>query len=223
MVIRMLNENKVCFIMCVNDEFYEKESRRYIQNIIVPEGFEIEMQSVRGAASMAGGYQYAMQQSDAKYKVYLHQDVFLINRNLIYDMLQTFSDETVGMIGLIGSPKLSEDAVMWNGERIGRIFASNILETGESITGIAERPYQEVEAIDGLCMMTQYDVPWREDLFQGWDFYDISQTMEFRKRGYKVVVPYVEESWCIHDDGCMNLAEYFSWRDIFVKEYKDML
>ena len=40
-----------------------------------------------------------------------------------------------------------------------------------------------------------------KDLFDGWDFYDISQCQEFRRTGYKVVVPKQEEAWCIHDDG----------------------
>ena len=31
----------------------------------------------------------------------------------------------------------------------------------------------EVEGVDGLLMATQYDIPWREDLFDGWDFYDL--------------------------------------------------
>ena len=31
----------------------------------------------------------------------------------------------------------------------------------------------EVEAIDGLLMATQYDIPWREYLFYMWVFYDV--------------------------------------------------
>ena len=67
---------------------------------------------------------------------------------------------------------------------------------------------------------TQYDIMWREDLFTGWDFYDVSQGEEFRRNGYKVVVPYMDKSWCIHDDGFLNLSRYDEFRDIFLKEYK---
>ena len=68
-------------------------------------------------------------------------------------------------------------------------------------------------------MATQHDVPWREDLFQKWDFYDVSQSMEFRRRGYQVVVPYMEKPWCIHDDGILNLEHYYGEMDIFREEY----
>ena len=70
----------------------------------------------------------------------------------------------------------------------------------------------EVEASDGLLMVTQYDFPWRDDLFDKWDFYDVSQSLEFIRHGYKVVVPYMETPWCIHDDGFVNLKNYYEER-----------
>lgn len=55
---------------------------------------------------------------------------------------------------------------------------------------------------------------------QAGTFYDVSQGEEFRRNGYKVVVPYMDKSWCIHDDGFLNLSRYDEFRDIFLKEYK---
>lgn len=69
-------------------------------------------------------------------------------------------------------------------------------------------------------MITQYDIKWREDLFKNWDFYDISQSQEFIKAGYKVVVPNQKNPWCIHDDGFFNLKNYYENRKIFQREYK---
>ena len=79
--------------------------------------------------------------------------------------------------------------------------------------------YSEVEAIDGLLMMTQYDVPWREDIFDKWDFYDASHSMEFIKKGYKVVVPKMEKPWEIHDCGLLNKDNYEEEKEKFVREY----
>jgi len=86
--------------------------------------------------------------------------------------------------------------------------------------GEVQGDYQSVEAIDGLLMATQYDIPWREDVFQKWDFYDVSQSFEFRKRGYEVIVPKMEKPWCIHDDGVMNLENYYEERKKFLREYE---
>lgn len=218
-----MNDKKICFIMCVNNPQYEQECIRFIQNLKVPEGYEIEQLSVYDAKSMTSGYNEAMASSDAKYKVYLHQDVFIVNKNFIENILHVFEDESVGMIGMVGSAQLPSDGIMWSGDRIGRLYTSNVNAAGEAVLGLADFPVSEVEAVDGLLMATQYDVPWREDLFTGWDFYDVSQSMEIRRKGYKVVVPHMDKPWCLHDDGLVNLAAYFEWRDIFLKEYEDMM
>ena len=218
-----MNDKKICFIMCVNNPQYEQECIRFIQNLKVPEGYEIEQLSVYDAKSMTSGYNEAMASSDAKYKVYLHQDVFIVNKNFIENILHVFEDENVGMIGMVGSVKMPSDGIMWSGNRIGRLYTSNVNAAGEAVLGLADFPVSEVEAVDGLLMATQYDVPWRENLFTGWDFYDVSQSMEIRRKGYKVVVPHMDKPWCLHDDGLVNLAAYFEWRDIFLKEYEDMM
>jgi hypothetical protein len=210
--------------MCVNDELYEEECIRYIKRLHVPEEYEVQQLSVLGAKSMADGYNEAMQQTDAKYKVFLHQDVFIVYKNFIRDLLWIFDqDKEIGMIGMVGSPVMPAEGVMWADDRIGSLFTSNIKQAGPALIGQVKMPYEQVEAIDGLLMATQADLPWREDIFDGWDFYDVSQSMEFRKKGYKVVVPHMEIPWCLHDDGYVNLERYFKWRDVFLKEYGDML
>lgn len=214
------NAQKICFISCVNNEKYEEEEKKYIESLIVPEGYEIEICFIKNAKSMAAGYNTGMQKSDAKYKIYLHQDVFIVNPYFIQDMLAVFRNEEIGMLGMVGTRKLPESAIMWDGPRIGKLYASIIYESRESIIGEVDGPWESVEAVDGLLMATQYDVWWREDLFQGWDFYDISQSQEFIRKGYKVVVPNQKEPWCIHDDGFYNLKNYYHYRKIFKQEYK---
>ena len=142
----------------------------------------------------------------------------------IYEILKIFSqDSKIGMVGMVGSPVLPMEGVMWAGARIGALFTSNVKEVGPALIGEVRSPYEQVEAVDGLLIATQEDLPWRGDIFTGWDFYDISQSMEYRKAGYKVVVPQMEYPWCLHDDGFVNLETYFKWRDVFLKEYGDML
>ncbi|MCI8530767.1 MAG: hypothetical protein HFH82_16840 [Lachnospiraceae bacterium] len=212
-----MNPKKICFILCTNHERYKKECLYYIAHLSIPKGFCVDILTISDADSMTAGYNAGMQQSDAKYKIYLHQDVFIINKNFLSDLLNVFEDERIGLVGMVGAPKLPEHAVMWYGERVGRIYTSNVVKAGVSIMGGPEM--NEVEAVDGLLMATQYDIPWREDLFTGWDFYDVSQSFEFRRKGYRVVVPAMEEPWCIHDDGFLNLSNYYNERKKFLAEY----
>jgi hypothetical protein len=214
-----MNDKKICFISCVNNEDYEQEEMRYLANLSIPDGYETEFLSIRDAASMTSGYNEGMRASDAKYKVYLHQDVFIVNRHFIYDILEVFKDPRIGMLGMIGAPKMPENAIIWTGVKVGQLYLNTIYSSGKANSEVMKEAYVEVEAVDGVLMATQYDIPWREDLFQKWDFYDISQSAEFRRAGYQVVVPRQEEPWCLHDADLNNLANYYHERKIYLREY----
>ncbi|EEK80062.1 hypothetical protein bcere0009_10690 [Bacillus cereus R309803] len=80
-----------------------------------------------------------------------------------------------------------------------------------------------VQVIAGLLMATQYDISWREDLFQGFDFYDVSQSLEFQKAGYLIGIPN-QANLCIHYNGDEFDADtYEKYRKVFVEHYKDIL
>lgn len=215
-----MNNKEICFISCVNNKEYESEMIRYLNDLRVPDGFMVNQISVYDASSMAAGYNEAMQGSDAKYKIYLHQDVFIIKKSFIQDLLAVFLDETVGMIGMAGTAHMPKTGVMWDGDMIGLIYSSNISQAGESLFNWPMTPYSEVEAADGLLLATQYDIPWRDDLFKGFDFYDISQSYEFRRAGYRVAIPHMgEQPWVFHDSGVLNMTDYERWRQVFINEY----
>lgn len=215
-----MNARKICFILCVNNELYKRECISYIERLALPDGFEREIIPVEGASSMTSGYNQAMQQSNAKYKVYLHQDVFLVNRMFIYDILKLFENPRIGLIGMVGGLDVDKTPVMWKGRRVGLLYANDIVMAYLSELGkVHGEEYMEVQAVDGFLMATQYDIGWREDILKKWDFYDVSQSVEFRKQSYQVVVPHMEKPWCLHDDGFVNFQNYFDELKIFLREY----
>lgn len=217
-----MNDKKISFIICTNNEFYMKECRFYLEELEVPEGYEMDIIEIKGATSMTAGCNSGMRQSDAKYKVYLHQDVFIRNRNFISDILRIFTeDEKIGLIGLVGTPYMTRSGTMWQGIRYGGFYKLKEYVDKKIIRRffpIAEG-YLEVEAVDGLLMATQYDISWREDIFKKWDFYDVSQCFSFLDAGYKVVVPGQATDWYFHDCGSLNLTNYDGERAILLKEY----
>lgn len=212
-----MNAKKIAFILCVNDEREKNECISYLDRLIVPEGYETDVIAVAEAPSMAAGYNAGMHSSDAKYKVYIHQDTYIINQNFISDMLKVFEDKEVGLLGVIGTRKVPRDSYVVNAWDTGKVF-----HDGDAVVlGYQEedRLYTEVEAVDGLAMATQYDIAFREDLFRDWDFYDMSECYEFRRAGYKVVVPYQEDCWMFHDNKYSKMLKYDANRAVFAKEY----
>lgn len=221
-----MNPHKICFITCVNDEEMYQESLLYIQNLMLPDHFEIEFIEIKDAEYITKAYNSAMQSSDAKYKVYLHQDVFIINKRFILDVVDLFnSNKELGMIGVAGSAQIPTNGIWWESEQnYGKVYDSHTnrmqLLTFQEVSG----DYQIAQCIDGLIMITQYDLPWRDDIFTGWHLYDLSQSVEFIRAGYKVGIPGQVEPWCIHDSGVANISNgYDAYRQVFLEEYsKDL-
>ena len=210
---------KVAFIICYNNELYMRECMDYISWLKVPEDVETEIIGIVEAGSMTAGYNSAMHDSDAKYKVYLHQDVFILNENFISDIITIFKNYSeYGMLGVIGSDYMIPDANYWMGWNTGKCNANDSLRQ-ISIKLKECEGIREVHAIDGMIMITQYDVEWRKDIFDGFDFYDISQSLEFKKHGYKIGVPYQEYAWCNHVCGHSKLSKYDLYREKFCREY----
>lgn len=212
------NNKKMAFISCVNDEEAYAECQFYLKQLQIPDDFEIEIIAVRDASSMASGYNIGLTRTNAKYKVYLHQDVWIRNKNFISDLLEVFTqDAKIGMAGMIGSRKLAKSAIAVTGWDLGAVISNGtppVLAFPQE-----EGRYAKAQAADGFLLATQTDLPWREDIFNGWDFYDISQCMEFQKAGYQVVIPYQKEPWCCHDNTYSKMTGYEHYRELFCREY----
>ena len=73
-----MDNRKIAFIICVNNNRLYREAEIYIRNLNVPEGFKIEIIPIFNAESMTSGYNSVMKRNNAKYKVYLHQDLFIM-------------------------------------------------------------------------------------------------------------------------------------------------
>ena len=222
-----MQENKIAFITCVNNEYWYSECLLYLKHLNLPAGMSAEFIDVRGAKSMTAGYNEGMKRTCAKYKIYLHQDTLVVNKNLAADLLKIFSDESIGAVGVIGCVNLPKTGVWWDGLRtFGRVL--HACEPESVVDSHCAEPigdYQVVESVDGLFIATQYDLNWREDLFDGWHLYDTSLCKEMQRAGYKVVVPnQSQDFWCMHCPKEKPLSDdYHKYQKIFLREYGDEL
>lgn len=214
-----MNGNEFAFIICVNNEEYFQECRYYIEQLEIPKGYEIDVMAIRDADSMCAAYNLGMQSTEAKYKIYMHQDVFIRNKCFLQELLRLFQKPETGMVGMMGGTKMPKNGVAYLSWDITCLDCRDT-DAAYILSGDPEISQDtQVEAVDGLLIATQYDIRWREDLFQGFDFYDISASFEMRKAGYQVVVPYMREPWVIHDSSFVKLSGYDRDRQICIKEY----
>ncbi|WP_160687315.1 glycosyltransferase [Clostridium sp. C2-6-12] len=216
-------ENSIAFITCVNDEERYEECIKYIDSLYIPDGITKEKIAVRNAKSMTSGYNQAMNSSNAKIKVYLHQDTLIVNKNFILDILVIFErNDKVGMLGVVGAKSIPLSGIWWeSNDKYGKVFEnSNSIMNELKFKDVNSR-FEEVDAIDGLIMVTQYDIPWNESKFKGWHFYDLSQCIEFEKRGYIIAIPQQVTPWVLHDCGIVSTNNYDMERKLFINEYQE--
>ena len=219
-----MNPQKICFIICTNNETFMEECALYLERLNVPEGYETELLTITDAPSMLAGYKEGCDATDALYKVFMHQDVFVLNRDFIKDIISIFdNDMEIGMIGMVGSPKMPDDYIMWSSDRVGDIFVrGDYTDYSNYRYDVKRDGYDEVEAVDGLLIAVKGDPVLRDDMFDGWDFYDVSMSVEMRRIGKKVVVPRQKRPWCLHDDGgVLSMLNYDRYRQLAIKEYRD--
>lgn len=223
-----MNDHKFAFIICTNDSLLLEECVHYLDHLDVPEGYETELLTIPDAESIASAYNEAMQASDARYKIYMHQDVFILNRHLLANLLAIFSsDPKIGMIGMVGYETVAADGIMWHESRTGCLYTRR---PGNSYPALSQYRYHIgdgydcVAEIDGFFMATSRDIPWDAERLDGWDFYDAFQSMRFLLEGYRIAVPRQKHPWCMHDDnGILNLSHYDHYRQIFLQCYKPFL
>ena len=208
------------FITCINDDYQYQHCLRFISALAIPTGYKVELIALRDATSMASGYNEGMRKAIGKYKIYLHQDVYLLNTNLLSDLLSIFKDESIGLVGVIGSKKIPYNLVWWETPiGYGQVYEIRNDRLQLLILNEPQEPYEEVILLDGLILITQFDIPWRSDILDGWHFYDFTQCLEFRNQNKKVVIPYQKTPWAIHDCKDSNLTHYYRYRDIVKQAY----
>lgn len=218
-----MNPNKICVVTVVNDESVYAEMCLYLKQLQVPKDFELEFIAIKNK-NIAQGYNQAMENSDAKYKIYLQSDVYIIFKEFIIKIIELFqNDLTIGMIGVTGIDKIPvyENLLAYQ-NKYGVILERNDSSIEKIENKVSQKIYETVQLLQGLVMATQYDIAWREELFPESYFYDYAQSLEFIKKGYKVIIPSHDTVWCLHDKPReIGSDGYNKYKKIFFEEYED--
>ncbi|MCL6591665.1 MAG: glycosyltransferase family protein [Firmicutes bacterium] len=223
----MTDSHRICFIYAANNGQLLSESLRTVNAVYVPGGYTVETRVIWNATAMTRAYNEAMNSSNAKYKIYLHQDLWIINPNFLKELVILFRKyPKLGIIGVSG-PKWIPPNAYWPDAAVcyGKFLwgDGNPGVTQPLVWNEVAGDYESVQAVDGIIMMTQYDLPWREDILPGWHFYDISQSLEFIKAGYEVGVPRQAMPWCLHKIHNVSMDNYEMDRQIFLRHYGGMI
>lgn len=217
-----MNEKEIAFIICTNDDEQYEDCLYYINRLIIPENFSMDVICIKEASGICEAYNAGMKSSDAKYKIYMHHDVLILNQNFLVDMIACFDrNPKAGLLGLIGRKNFDNRDKLFMNEYFGALYETRVNKTVSYFNYSCEGKDEKVLHVDGLLIMTSVDIEWREDIFDRWDCYDVSQSLEMARKDYEVYVPYAKEPWALHDCGALHLNGYYEQRDKLIKEYSE--
>lgn len=190
-----MNEKQIVFIICADNAQYYNECVWYIEHLVIPEGYSIDVLCIQEVKSMAEGYNAGMQASNAKYKVYLRQEAFILNPNFIGDVLDIFqSDSSIGLIGMQGTQIANaDDQGEWN---LGGIYLFDGKSTEVCCIGEnGGNKFSYAQTIIPDVFVTQYDIEFVDDN-DNWDLNGMVHSQRVQDSGYKVVIPNQTKPWC---------------------------
>lgn len=226
-----MNDKKFCFIICFDNDFYLNECISYIQKLIVPEGYEVDLITCDTEQSIVKSYNEAMKSTDAKYKIYLHQDTFIVNENALSDLIDIFKDETIGAVGVVGGENVNSNRFSAASDVYGQVITQNDFDRSFSASNKIE--YRENGEVDefvkdmgvlwGCFIATSGDFEWEELWENDKRFYSYVYSLVIREKGFRTVVPKTEAPWCIHDGNNGGYPITKVELDVFQKRFGNLI
>lgn len=186
---KLYDEKRILFVLR-EPQGRIQEISAYLRALRLPEGFTAEVTS-NIEVPTAACYNAVQRESNARYKVYIAPGTVILEEDFLIEMVRLFEKQPeIGIIGLLGTEQLPTSGLFWDApSKVGRA----LLRDGQRIEGkTVSGDCQDVMAVTDV-IATQYDVPWREDLFCGEAFLAASACVEYRRQSYRTVVIASEE------------------------------
>lgn len=189
-----MDERKIAVIVAKKTEGASSALEDDLAKVDIPEGYYAELVLIDAqGCRKAEVWQEGMLSTDAKYKVYLDEDVRILQKDFLIKLLDIFrSDDGIAIVGVAGAKELPTSGIVQEAVKKAGIFqrGDGGVEEWAPIVG----QWQEAAAVEGFFVATQYDMPWRAD-YQDDVFFVTAQSVRFRQKGYRTVLAAQISPW----------------------------
>lgn len=198
----MKNEKKFAFLVRKSNEALYDSCLKSLQSLRLPAGYEAELFTLTAEAPYAAQANRALALSDAKYKIYINDDLRLVYAHLLADLPAIFENESIGMVGALGSRSLPTDGnVLGADDKQGAVYVPaktrlSELRFGEG-AGASAQEAVPVRFVLPSFFATQEDLPWDESCETQY-YAVLAQCRGFEKAGRRIVVPLPQSIWCAY-------------------------
>ncbi len=195
----MKKEKKFAFFVHKSNEAHYAACLESLQALRLPAGYEAELFALAAERPYAEQANRALALSDAKYKVYVNDDIRFVHPGLPADLLQIFKNESIGMAGFMGSRSLPADGnVMGSEHKLGAVYVPAGRELSEMRFGeVSEEPLADIRFVLPSLFATQKDLPWDES-YEGQYYAVLAQCCAFAEAGLRIAASLAQDVWCAY-------------------------
>ena len=169
-----------------------------LQALHLPAGYEAELFTLTAGKPYAVQANKALTLSDAKYKIYINDDMCLVQPRFFGELLAIFKNAAVGMIGAWGSQSLPVDGnVLSSVYKRGAVYVPAEDGFSELRFGDATGKAADVRCILPSFFATQWDISWDES-YEKQYYAVLAHCRAFEEEGGRIVVPLTKNIWCAY-------------------------
>ena len=167
-----------------------------LKNVKWPQGYDVQAFTMDAAKPYAAQINEILTETDAKYKVYINDEMCIVHPQAIEEMLTIFQDEGVGMVGILGSQSLPVSGnLMDSPYKRGTVYVPSEDDFSELRFGDATGEAADVRGLLPSFFATQRDVPW-DEAYEKQYYAVLDHCRAMEDVGVRVVVPLPENIWC---------------------------
>lgn len=220
----MDNKKIVIYLHKTRQSYYET-CLTSVKNLQCPEGYSIDIVTLSHQAAYAAQLNQHAAELPAKYRIYVNDDIYLLEPNLLSHLLQLFHDETIGMIGAFGSQSLpGSGSLMDSPYKYGSLYIPVESKFKKAVFRGTEphAPIAEVRYLWPSLFATQYNLVWPENYT--YQYYTVlDQCNQFTQQQKRLIVPLLPEPWLAYQTQTMNFAATPEDRRRFFQTYHPYL
>lgn len=193
-------KNKISFILYGDDDWILSENINYVNILNIPDDIVVEIIKITNRYGLVDYLEYGRKQSNAKYKVYLDQNAYIIDKDFILKILSSFKkNPQLGLLGVRGYYKDPQNGeLIFLGNNMYRKYAYN-----SKITTLREGEHEGLIttlALDSHVMITSIDTPW-----SGGDINtSIAKSVELKHMGFETAVMINSKPMILFDNNLLS-------------------
>ena len=195
---RLPSEKKIVVLLRDSHTGQHEVCIEALKNVKWPDGYGVEVFTIDAQKPYAAQVNEVLADTDAKVKIYINDDLFLVHAQAIEELLEIFRDESIGMVGFLGSVSLPVSGnLMDSPYKCGAVYVPTEEDFSEMRFGTAVQAAADVRYILPSFFATQWDIPWDES-YEKQYYAVLAYCRAFEEEGYRIVVPLPENIWCAY-------------------------